>query len=74
MNDAALIGIDLGKRSFTCRPSKAAVATSLRQSAWCRANPPGISKRGEKNLRRLRMQCAREYLQRLCHRREAHPL
>lgn len=61
-----------GKQYACSRDFAASVGLVPRQySTGGRANLLGISKRGDKNLRRLLVQCARVYLQRLEHQRGA---
>lgn len=61
-----------GKQYGCSRDFAASVGLVPRQySTGGRANLLGISKRGDKNLRRLLVQCARAYLQRLEHQRGA---
>ncbi|MBL0554903.1 transposase, partial [Aeromonas caviae] len=55
-----------GKHYRCSRDFAASVGLVPRQySTGGRANLKGISKRGDKNLRRLLVQCARAYMQRL---------
>ncbi|MBU0901781.1 IS110 family transposase [Pseudomonas sp. MIL19] len=61
-----------GKQYTSSRDFAASVGLVPRQySTGGRANLLGISKRGDKNLRRLLVQCARVYLLRLEHQRGA---
>lgn len=61
-----------GKQYASSRDFAASVGLVPRQySTGGRANLLGISKRGDKNLRRLLVQCARVYLLRLEHQRGA---
>lgn len=65
---ASLLSAEMGDgKQFGCsRDFAASVGLVPRQySTGGRANLLGISKRGDKNLRRLLVQCARVYLQRL---------
>lgn len=65
---ASLLSAELGDgKQYSCgRAFAASVGLVPRQySTGGRANLLGISKRGDKNLRRLLVQCARAYMQRL---------
>jgi transposase len=65
---ASLLAVEMGDgRQYDCsRDFAASVGLVPRQySTGGKANLLGISKRGDKNLRRLLVQCARVYMQRL---------
>jgi transposase len=71
---ASVLAAEMGDgKQYACsRDFAASVGLVPRQySTGGRANLLGISKRGDKNLRRLLVQCARVYLQRLEHQRGA---
>jgi len=71
---ASLLSAEMGdgKQYGGSRDFAASVGLVPRQhSTGGRANLLGISKRGDKNLRRLLVQCARVYLQRLEHQQGA---
>lgn len=71
---ASVLATEMGDgKQYACsRDFAASVGLVPRQySTGGRANLLGISKRGDKNLRRLLVQCARVYLQRLEHQRGA---
>ena len=61
MSNVTLIGIDIGKHTFHLH----AQDKFGNESTGGRPALLGISKRGDKNLRRLLVQCARVYLMRL---------
>lgn len=71
---ASLLAVEMGDgKQYGCsRDFAASVGLVPRQySTGGRANLLGISKRGDKNLRRLLVQCARVYMQRLEHQHGA---
>lgn len=71
---ASLLSAEIGNgKQYGCsRDFAASVGLVPRQySTGGRSNLLGISKRGDKNLRRLLVQCARVYLQRLEHQQGA---
>lgn len=72
---ASLLAVELGdgQQYGCCRDFAASVGLVPRQySTGGRANLLGISKRGDKNLRRLFVQCSRVYMQQL--ERQSGPL
>lgn len=71
---ASLLAVEMGDgRQYRCsRDFAASVGLVPRQySTGGRANLLGISKRGDKHLRQLLVQCARVYMQRLEHQKGA---
>ena len=71
---ASLLAVEMGDgQQYGCsRDFAASVGLVPRQySTGGKANLLGISKRGDKNLRRLLVQCARVYMQRLEHQKGA---
>jgi transposase len=61
-----------GKQYGSRRDFAASIGLVPRQySTGVKANLLGISKRGDKNIRRLLVQCARVYMQRLDRRRHS---
>lgn len=71
---ASLLAVEMGGgQQYGCsRDFAASVGLVPRQySTGGKANLLGISKRGDKNLRRLLVQCARVYMQRLKHQKGA---
>ncbi|MDT4844530.1 IS110 family transposase ISAeca3 [compost metagenome] len=69
---ASLLAVEMGdgKQYRGSRDFAAPVGLMPRQySTGGRANLLGISKRGDKNLRRLLVQCVRAYMQRLEHQK-----
>jgi transposase len=71
---ASLLAVEMGDgKQYRCsRDFAASVGLVPRQySTGGKANLLGISKRGDKNLRRLLVQCARVYMQRLEHQKGA---